>query len=92
MVHHGGAGATSTAARAGAPQVVLPQHYDQHYWAGRVEALWIGAATPDLRSLDVALSRALCPEIASQAREVGADGARKAAQLVLTRSTHVTCR
>jgi vancomycin aglycone glucosyltransferase len=33
VVHHGGAGTTTAAARAGAPQVVIPQHYDQHYWA-----------------------------------------------------------
>src|SRR5262249_6393428 len=30
VVHHGGAGTTTAAARAGAPQVVIPQHYDQH--------------------------------------------------------------
>ncbi|MEA2186510.1 MAG: vancomycin aglycone glucosyltransferase [Solirubrobacteraceae bacterium] len=35
VVHHGGAGTTTAAARAGAPQVVIPQHYDQHYWAQR---------------------------------------------------------
>src|SRR5205823_5215715 len=28
VVHHGGAGTTHAAARAGAPQVVIPQHYD----------------------------------------------------------------
>ena len=33
VVHHGGAGTTTAAALAGAPQVVIPQHYDQHYWA-----------------------------------------------------------
>ena len=30
VVHHGGAGTTTLAALAGAPQVVIPQHYDQH--------------------------------------------------------------
>jgi vancomycin aglycone glucosyltransferase len=34
VVHHGGAGTTTTATRAGAPQVVLPQAADQPYWAG----------------------------------------------------------
>src|SRR5262249_16490143 len=33
VVHHGGAGTTTIAALAGAPQVVIPQIYDQHYWA-----------------------------------------------------------
>ena len=36
VVHHGGAGTTNTAFRAGVPQVVVPQGGDQAYWAGRV--------------------------------------------------------
>jgi len=44
VVHHGGAGTTTAAACAGAPQVVIPQHYDQHYWARRVHQLGIGTA------------------------------------------------
>jgi vancomycin aglycone glucosyltransferase len=41
-VHHGGAGTTTAAARAGAPQVLLPHILDQYYWAHRVEALGLG--------------------------------------------------
>ena len=44
VVHHGGAGTTTAAALAGAPQVVIPNHYDQHYWAERVHTLGIGTA------------------------------------------------
>src|SRR5678810_753538 len=44
VVHHGGAGTTTAAARAGAPQVVIPQHYDQPYWAQRIHHLGIGTA------------------------------------------------
>ncbi|MCW2943739.1 MAG: glycosyl transferase, partial [Actinoallomurus sp.] len=44
VVHHGGAGTTTTATRAGAPQVVVPQAADQPYWAGRVADLGIGTA------------------------------------------------
>jgi vancomycin aglycone glucosyltransferase len=44
VVHHGGAGTTTTATRAGAPQVVVPQMGDQPYRAGRVAELGIGAA------------------------------------------------
>jgi hypothetical protein len=33
VVHHGGAGATTAAARAAMPQVTVPQFYEQHYWA-----------------------------------------------------------
>lgn len=47
VVHHGGAGTTAKAARAGAPQVVVPQMADQPYWAERVAALGIGAAPAD---------------------------------------------
>jgi vancomycin aglycone glucosyltransferase len=42
VIHHGGAGTTTAAARAGAPQVVLPHLLDQFYWARRVEHLGLG--------------------------------------------------
>src|SRR5829696_2079364 len=58
VVHHGGAG-TTTAARAGAPQVVVPQMADQPYFAGRVAELGIGTAlfnpTPTTETLSAAL-------------------------------------
>ncbi len=41
-VHHGGAGTTTAAARAGVPQVVLPHILDQYYWAHRVAELGLG--------------------------------------------------
>jgi len=41
-LHHGGAGTTTAAARAGVPQVLLPHILDQYYWAHRVEALGLG--------------------------------------------------
>ena len=41
-VHHGGAGTTTAAARAGVPQVLLPHILDQYYWAHRVELLGLG--------------------------------------------------
>ncbi|MGW0893904.1 glycosyltransferase [Saccharopolyspora sp. NPDC002578] len=88
VVHHGGAGTTTTAARAGVPQVVLPQVYDQHYWARRVEDLGIGAAhpagMPTPASLLDALERASRPGVRARARAVAAevrtDGARVAAE------------
>jgi vancomycin aglycone glucosyltransferase len=43
VVHHGGAGTTATAARAGVPQIVVPHVLDQAYWGRRVEQLGIGA-------------------------------------------------
>lgn len=74
VVHHGGAGTTTAAALAGAPQVVIPNHYDQRYWAMRVDALGLGTAhaagalTRD--SLASALAQSLRPEVAVRARAV----------------------
>ncbi len=91
VVHHGGAGTTTTAARAGAPQVVVPQMADQPYWAGRVAELGIGAAhdgpTPTTESLSAALQTALTPETRARATAVAGtirtDGATVAATLLL---------
>ena len=88
VVHHGGAGTTTAAARAGAPQVVIAQHYDQHYFANRVEQLGIGAShvssTPTAEPLTNALERTLQSEVAARAHSVAktvrSDGARVAAQ------------
>jgi vancomycin aglycone glucosyltransferase len=46
VVHHGGAGTTTAAALAGVPQVIIPQAYDQPYWAQRVTELGIGTNCP----------------------------------------------
>lgn len=91
-VHHGGAGTTTAAARAGAPQVVIPQHYDQHYWAQRVHDLGIGTAhapgAPTADSLTAALARTLEPDIAARARSIAAavrsDGAQRAARQLIS--------
>jgi len=91
VVHHGGAGTTTAAARAGAPQVVIPQHYDQRYWAQRIDHLGIGSAHPPVvpttDSLAAALSHALQPDIAARAqviaKAVRTDGAKAAAQRLM---------
>lgn len=91
IVHHGGAGTTHAAARSGAPQVVIPQHYDQYYWAGRVEQLGIGtvhaASTPTADSLTSALEHALQPDLTARAQSISAairiDGTLVAAQRLL---------
>lgn len=88
VVHHGGAGTTHAAARAGVPQVVIPQHYDQFYWAGRVRQLGIGIAQPSAGapSRD-ALAAALESEVADHARSMAAavrgDGALVAARRLI---------
>ncbi|MFB7493269.1 glycosyltransferase [Streptomyces sp. NPDC056161] len=92
VVHHGGAGTTVTAARAGVPQVVVPlQLADNPYWAGRVADLDIGAAldgpAPTVESLGVAFRTALAPETRARAEalstEIRTDGATVAASLLL---------
>lgn len=42
IVHHGGAGTTGAALRAGVPSIVIPLGFDQPFWAGRVHALGVG--------------------------------------------------
>jgi len=91
VVHHGGAGTTTTAARAGAPQLVVPQGGDQTYWARRVAELGIGAAhdgpTPTVQSLSSALRTVLSQRTRARATavaaDVGTDGARTAAKLLI---------
>ncbi len=41
-VHHGGAGVTGAALRAGLPSVVVPVFADQPFWSGRVFDLGVG--------------------------------------------------
>jgi vancomycin aglycone glucosyltransferase len=92
VVHHGGAGTTTAAALAGAPQVVIPQSYDQHYWAQRIAHLGIGAAhspgAPTTTSLTRALIDALRREVAARAASVAYlvryDGAQHAAERLLS--------
>jgi vancomycin aglycone glucosyltransferase len=91
VVHHGGAGTTTAAARAGSPQVVVPQLADQPYWGSRVWDLGIGSAhdgpTPTAQSLTAALESALSPGTRARALAVAdtilGDGAMRAATLLL---------
>ncbi|MGY6655595.1 glycosyltransferase [Amycolatopsis sp. TRM77291] len=76
VVHHAGGGTTTVAARAGVPQVVLPQITDQPYFAEQVAALGIGVAfeefgpAPTFDSLSAALASALSPETRARAKAV----------------------
>lgn len=51
IVHHGGAGTTTTAFRAGVPQIVVPHTLDQFYFARRVEDLNIGPSSLPKKNL-----------------------------------------
>ncbi|MGI5402887.1 glycosyltransferase [Streptomyces sp. CA-135486] len=91
VVHHGGAGTTTAAATSGAPQVIVPQMFDQFYFARRVDRLGIGSAHPSSEptadSLLAALRHALDIKVADRARtvagEVRTDGALTAARRLI---------
>ncbi|MBN1428004.1 MAG: glycosyltransferase family 1 protein [Anaerolineae bacterium] len=50
-VHHGGAGTTSMALRAGIPSVVVPFGLDQPFWGRRVKSLGVGLGPIPLKRL-----------------------------------------
>ena len=89
IAHHGGAGTTTAAARAGTPQVIMPHNYDQFYWAHRVQALGVGVAGGAVTGLTVealvgAVRACLTPEMTTRAQGLASqmelDGARVAAE------------
>lgn len=60
VVHHGGAGTTGAALRAGVPSQVIPYMMDQPFWARLVADLGVGRAPiPRRRLTEEGLSRAL---------------------------------
>lgn len=77
VVHHGGAGTTHAAARAGVPSIVVPFGGDQPFWADRLRRA--GVAPPAIAHSKLTASRlreslALAgnPAMAARARVVGA--------------------
>jgi vancomycin aglycone glucosyltransferase len=89
IAHHGGAGTTTAAARAGTPQVIMPHNYDQFYWAHRVQALGVGVAGGAVADLTVAalagaVRACLQPEMTTRAQALASrmelHGARSAAE------------
>ena len=53
IVHHGGAGTTAAALRAGKPSVVVPFFGDQPFWGKRVHDLGVGSAPIPQKRLEV---------------------------------------
>ncbi|MET9394294.1 glycosyltransferase [Streptomyces sp. NPDC006624] len=77
VVHHGGAGTTCAALRAGVPAVVCPFFGDQPYWAARVHALGAGPPPLPARTLTV---EALTERLTAVTRDaVYAESARRVA-------------
>jgi vancomycin aglycone glucosyltransferase len=81
-VHHGGAGTTAAALRAGVPQVIIPHLGDQFFHARRIRDLGIGLSIPRGRLTGARLAAAIQrllgePSYRSRAREL-ADSLRDA--------------
>jgi vancomycin aglycone glucosyltransferase len=76
VVHHGGAGTTAAAMRAGVPSLILWLWLDQPVWASAVEQLRIGAAQrfskATEKSLVADLKAILTPEYLTRARNIAA--------------------
>ncbi len=91
-VHHGGAGTTAAALKAGIPSVIVPHLADQPFWARRLRELGAAPAAIPARSLsierlEIALSEALKPEMKAAAESVARklaseNGAERAAKEV----------
>lgn len=83
VVHHGGAGTTGAALRAGVPAVVIPFTMDQPFWGARVAALGVGPPPiPRARLTQPLLAVALRHTVADVAmgERAAALGARIAAE------------
>lgn len=65
VVHHGGAGTTAAALRAGVPSVPIPVQFDAPFWAARLRSLGVSPGSVRLRALS---ARALTPLLAQAAR------------------------
>jgi UDP:flavonoid glycosyltransferase YjiC (YdhE family) len=94
LVHHGGAGTTGAALRAGVPSVVVPFFGDQPFWCERISALGVGprplpnkALSPDrlVRAIDQALTdhtmRARAAELGEKIR--AEDGIARAVDIIV---------
>jgi sterol 3beta-glucosyltransferase len=77
LVHHGGAGTTAAALRAGRPSVFVPFFGDQHFWGWRVHTLGAGSQPIPQKKLTVEkLATAIedvtsNPAIRSKAEDLG---------------------
>jgi hypothetical protein len=81
-IHHGGAGTTHTAARAGVPQVILPLAADQFFWSGRMVAQGVAPRTSRRAASDAAtvakmIAFAQLASTRRRARELGDAMARE---------------
>ncbi|MEU0538782.1 nucleotide disphospho-sugar-binding domain-containing protein [Nocardia sp. NPDC005978] len=89
-VHHGGAGTTAAALRAGVPQVICAMQADQPFWGRQIETLGLGAAMPfgalSADRLERLLQRAADPDVvlraAAHAARFRDDGVARAVDVI----------
>lgn len=93
ILHHGGAGTTHTALRAGRPSIVIPHLLDQFYWGERLRRLGVAPSMIKRRSVTVgriagAIRQVLDdPAMTRRAeaiakRMAGEDGIREAVRII----------
>ncbi|MET9487651.1 nucleotide disphospho-sugar-binding domain-containing protein [Nocardia sp. NPDC006630] len=89
-IHHGGAGTTAAALRAGVPSVICSVQADQPFWGRQLESLGLGATLPFAHltadRLEQLLIRATDPTVVLRASAYGMrfrdDGVARAATVV----------
>jgi UDP:flavonoid glycosyltransferase YjiC (YdhE family) len=89
VVHHGGAGTTAAALRAGIPTLILfAGWHDQPLWAAGIEQLKVGVARrfseSTAESLVADLRLILTPQYANRAHEVATQMTKPAESLART--------
>ncbi|MBC7300722.1 MAG: glycosyltransferase family 1 protein [Nocardia sp.] len=89
-VHHGGAGTTAAALRAGVPQVICSVQADQPYWGQALQRLGLAATMPANKltgeRLDALLDQVARPDVvrraATYAATVAVDGVERATDAI----------
>jgi UDP:flavonoid glycosyltransferase YjiC (YdhE family) len=89
-VHHGGAGTTAAALRAGVPQVICSVQADQPYWGQALRRLGLAATIPakqlTAERLDALLDQVSRPDVieraACYAADFATDGVERTADAV----------
>lgn len=76
VIHHGGAGTSHTASRAGVPSIIVPFVGDQFFWAERlaragVSPKYVVHTKIDAQALSGMIAFAESPEVARRARALG---------------------
>ena len=68
LIHHGGAGTTSSTLRAGIPQIVVPFMADQPFWGSRVHA--VGVATKPIRVNQLSMEKMVSAIAEAESKDI----------------------